>query len=447
MNYNELKTKRLLFPNITEIIKKNEEKNKNLEQSYEIKVENTEKNNNKNNNLTPIKLYLHDKKEEQGEKSEIYVLSEEGIIKSLSSTSSLTVIKRRIISSNNLSNNYNDEKLEKRSSKKLQKNSELKNDITLFLPKYRINNTESPSIFFNKGDCIALGGFWNGDILIENISVLNKKDKNYYPETRIYSTREYSPITHIVIDENEIFAICGNVFGSVFVYVIDEKDKTIWNLYKVIYDNFSPITSIDINKTLNIFIVCDKDGYCMVYTLPKCKLINSFKLKNILYQNNSINNEGLSLFANISIISSSPLPCIIFYFKSKSSLAVLSINGHLIKEKEINLNINTNSIKIFSDRQFIDYLIIFNPKSESIDLYNIIDLQMIKTWAINNYKFIDFIFSKKLDIIYILVKSNEEQENGKGNNNNKQKYNILVLKDANNLKTTFELDENKNPLI
>ena len=447
MNYNELKTKRLLFPNITEIIKKNEEKNKNLEQSYEIKVENTEKNNNKNNNLTPIKLYLHDKKEEQGEKSEIYVLSEEGIIKSLSSTSSLTVIKRRIISSNNLSLNFNDEKLEKRSSKKLQKNSELKSDITLFLPKYRINNTESPSLFFNKGDCIALVGFWNGDILIENISVINKKDKNYYPETRIYSTREYSPITHIVIDENEIFAICGNALGSVFIYVIDEKDKTIWNLYKVIYDNFSPITSIDINKALNIFIVCDKDGYCMVYTLPKCKLINSFKLKNILYQNNSINNEGLSLFANISIISSSPLPCIIFYFKSKSSLAVLSINGHLIKEKEINLNINTNSIKIFSDRQFIDYLIIFNPKSESIDLYNIIDLQMIKTWAINNYKFIDFIFSKKLDIIYILVKSNEEQENGKGNNNNKQKYNILVLKDANNLKTTFELDENKNPLI
>ena len=36
--------------------------------------------------------------------------------------------------------------------------------------------------------------------------------------------------------------------------------------------------SMEINENLGIFIVCFKNGYCMVYTLPKCKLINSFLL-------------------------------------------------------------------------------------------------------------------------------------------------------------------------
>ena len=243
-----------------------------------------------------------------------------------------------------------------------------------------------------------------------------------------------------MIDENEIFAICGNTLGLVFVYVINENDKTIWNLYKIIYNNYSPITSIEINKTLNIFIICDKDGYCMIYTLPKCKLINSFKLKNIINQNNLNNNESICLYPNISIISSSPLPCIIFYFKTKRSLAVLSINGHLIKEQEMNFDINPNSIKKFTDFQFVDYLLIYNPKSESLDIYNIIDLQKIKTRPIKNYTFIDFTFSKDLNNIYILTKNktNISFKEKEKDNNNLNEYKILLLEND----KLLELDDN-----
>ena len=455
MNYNELGTKKNLLTNITEIIEKNEEKNKNLETIKGIKVETTPtpKSINKNNNLTPIKLFIYGKSEELGKKSEIFVLNEEGIItitifEKKQSTSRVSNIRKK--SSQTVDCSLGDEKVDKKSSKKTQKNTDLINNINLVLPKYRINNKETPSVFFNKGHCIALGGFWNGNILIENISVQNKKDKNndLHPETKIYSTKESSPITHIVIDENEIFAICGNTLGLVFVYVINENDKTIWNLYKIIYNNYSPITSIEINKTLNIFIICDKDGYCMIYTLPKCKLINSFQLKNIINinnLNNLNNNESISLYANISIISSSPLPCIIFYFKTKRSLAVLSINGHLIKEQEINFDINPNSIKKFTDLQFVDYLLIYNPKSESLDIYNIIDLQKIITWPIKNYSFIDFTFSKELDIIYILTKTktNISIKEKEKDNNNLNEYKILLL---DNDKAFQELDDNKTPL-
>jgi hypothetical protein len=236
----------------------------------------------------------------------------------------------------------------------------------------------------------------------------------------------------MTIDENEIFVICGNILGTIFVYTINQNDKTDWNLYKIIFDHNQPITSISINEVLNIFITCSKTGYCMVYTLPNCKLVNSYKLKNIINNNNSNNNENTILIADISLISSSPLPCIIFYFKARSSLAVFSINGHFINEKIINFEINSNEIKIFADSQFNDYLLIFNKKNENIEVYNIIELKMIMTWPIKNYSFIDFILSKDLDSIFALVNYKipiEEQEDDNDND-----YKILVLKNTNVIK-------------
>jgi len=47
-----------------------------------------------------------------------------------------------------------------------------------------------------------------------------------------------------------------------------------------------------------------QNNYCMIYTYPDFKLVNSFKL----YDEN--NNE---IYSNISLISYSPLPSYIFY--------------------------------------------------------------------------------------------------------------------------------------
>ena len=451
MNYNELKSKRNLFSNITEIIKKNDDKS--LEITKEISIQD-EESIKKNEIVTPIKIFLHQKNEDEGEKRKIYILTEEGIIKIFRNElqPNAPAACRRILSSKNLDFDINEDKhLEKKISKKIQKISNYKKEIKLFLPRYRANCQKIPNIFFDKGYCIALGGYWNGNILIEYLYKIEKSDKNdkngknVYPETKIYSTKENSPIIHMIIDENEIFAICGNILGTIFVYTINEKDKTNWKLYRVIYDHFSPITSLAINENLNIFSACSKSGYCMLYTLPQFKLVNSFKLKNIIINNTPNYNENLLLYANIILISSSPLPCMIFYFKLRKSLAVCSINGHLIKEEPIDFEINQNGIKIFTDHQFIDYLLIFNSKNESIDIYNIIDLKIVMTWPIKNYNFIDFIFTKELDSIFVLISNKipiEEQETDDENI-----YKILVLKSSNNLKTQYDIETMNSPII
>ena len=432
-NYNELKTKKNIFANITEIVKKNEKKI--LEISNEINLNEYNKNSNKLINTNPIKIFLELKSEEEGQKKKIYILNEEGSIKILKNIQQVPAVHRKILSSKHLNYNLTENQEDKKITKKVQ----AFNESILFLPRYRIDSKKSPSLFFNKGQCIALGGFWNGNILIEKIIIMNKNEKKDYPETKIYSTRNYSPIIHMIMDENELFAICGNILGTIFIFVINQNDKTDWNLYKTIYDHISPITSISINRTLNIFITCSKSGYCMLYTLPKCKLVNSYKLKNILnINNNSNNNDNAPLISVISLISSSPLPCIIFYFKSRSSLAIVSINGHFINERKIDFEINSNNIKLFTDNQFIDYLLIYNTKNETIEVYNIIELKMIMTWQIKNYSFIDFILSKDLDSIFVLVnykKTIEEQDD-----ENENDYKILVLKNANSIKQQTDLD-------
>ena len=444
MNYNDLKSKKNIFENITEIIKKNEDKN--LEISKEILVEQ----NNKNSDSYPIKIFLLQKNGEEEEKRKIFILRDNGIIKTIKiSQQDQLASNKKILSSKNVNIDLNEDRIiiEKKISKKLPKISDSQKDINLFLPKYRMDFKESPNLFFNKGHSIALGGYWNGNILVENISIQNKKEKNNGINTKIYSTKEYSPITHMIIDENETFVICGNNLGTVFIYTMDYDDKTIWHLYKILYDHFNPITSLAISEKLNIFISCSKYGYFMLYTLPKCKLINSHNLKNII--NNNLNGgenmTNINLFSDITLISDSPLPCIIFYVKSRNSLCVSSINGHFICESNrFDFIIQPNTIKKFTDRHFIDYILLFNPKNESIDIYNIIDLQIVINWQIKNYTFIDFILTKEMDNIFILTKINLPKEEREKENEDEDKniFEILVIKTNNEIKIANEKEEN-----
>ena len=120
-----------------------------------------------------------------------------------------------------------------------------------------------------------------------------------------------------------------------------------------------------------MFISCSRDGYCIIYTLPDCKQINSFRITDNLFNENK--NDNKIYYPNISIISNSPLPLIIFYIESRNSLSVFSINGHFIKEEKIDFKMNENGIKKYTDAQFKDYLLIYNPNKNCIEVYNIID--------------------------------------------------------------------------
>ena len=402
LNYNEIKSKKDMFINLTEILKKNEEKNIEIINELELNKDD------KNNIFIPVKIYINQKDEE--DKKKLYVLDNlNGIIKSLK----IEQVQKKVNSSNNNQDNVNN-----KISIKILQLIDNKKDIKIFIPKNRLkhfNNLNIPSAFYNKGHCIALGGFWNGNILIESISEDNKKDKNEKIDTKIYSTNEKSSITHILIDPNEIFMLCANNLGIIYIYIIDSKDKSLLHLYKTLYDHYSPISSLSFDEKLNIFITCSKDGFCNLYTTPQCKLVNSFNLKNLVQSEDNV-------YSNISLISSSSLPCFIFYFKSRSSLCVCSINGHFIKEQKIDYDIKNNCIKKFTDNQFNDYLLIIDQKDEVVNIYNIIDLQIVMTGQIKNYIVIDFIFAKDFDNLFVLVKPKNENE--------KESYKILIMKNT-----------------
>ena len=50
-----------------------------------------------------------------------------------------------------------------------------KYDKKFVVPKYRMKFTESPTVLYDEGFHIALGGFWNGDIILRQL-IENKND-------------------------------------------------------------------------------------------------------------------------------------------------------------------------------------------------------------------------------------------------------------------------------
>ena len=314
-----------------------------------------------------------------------------------------------------------------------------KYDKILFSPKYRMNPSQAPTLIYDKGNYIALGGFWNGHILINKLEdSTNKKDKSQ-KNINIISTNIISPITHMKIDLSETFVICANKIGTIYIFIINNLNKGEWILHKTLYDNQKEITSIDLNENLNIFVTCDKEGFINLYTLPSCKLFNSYKLNETIFNlNNNISrsvsnfnfyNPNNNLYADHVIISHTPLPSLILYIKSRKGLCVFSINFHFIKEIKLAYEIVPNGIKKYSDYFNKDYVFIYNKNEKSIDVYDLVDLNFIARSSKINYTFIDFHFSNEMDHALIMVKINDEKniENIK-DKNEQRNIKILVLK-------------------
>ena len=319
----------------------------------------------------------------------------------------------------------------------LKMNIEPKKEIKLISQRNRLN--DSVTSFYNNGKLIAFGGYWNGTILIKNIdeSIDEKKVKN--KSYILHSTGEYSPIIKMVISKNDLYAVCGNTVGNIFIFIINQNNKMEWTLYKKIVEHRAEITSLAVNEDLNMFISCSKDGYWISHTLPDCSTINSFKFTEQIFSGNNKNITDKEKcdktnYPTISLISYSPLPCVVFYFEERSSLCVFSINGELLKEKKIEFKLNENCIKKYIDMQFNEYLLIFNETKSCIEIFDIIELKsVISLPMIEQHIFVDFIVGKELDHIDILVKF--RRKNDEKNNNEtlsiKTAYKILVIRNEN----------------
>ena len=419
-DYNELKNKRQLLPNMTQYLKQIEN-NKEIENDIakELVIDET------GFHIfgVPYKLEYS---ELGKDKTRIYAVTQDKIKAFRRITEKVQI--KKAVANNNENQNENDNKDEYI----MKLNLEQKKEIKLNLPRYRIENSKGPIVFYNNGRNVSLGGYWNGNILVQNLEE-NEDKKIKVKKTSIHFTHENSPIIKMVIDKSDTFVICGNTLGTIYIFIINQNNKSEWTLYKKIKDHYSEITSLSINENLNMFISCSRDGYCMIYALPSCKLINSFRITdNLFNSNNNTDNRDNIYYPNISIISNSPLPLIIFYIGSRNSLSVFSINGHFIKEEKIDFKINENGIKKFTDTQFKDYLLIYNSNKNCIEVYNIIDLKNVLSLPLIGHTFIDFIWNNELDHILILVKykgKNEEKNNEQISS--KTTYKILVMRNPN----------------
>ena len=299
-----------------------------------------------------------------------------------------------------------------------------KREIKLTSAKNRINHP--PSIFYNNGKIVALGGYWNGIILVQNIEEIPDDKKIKTKSTATFCTGENSPIVKIAISKNEIYAVCGNALGNIFVFIINQNNKQEWTLYKKIVAHRDEISCLDVNEDLNIIISCSKDGYWFTHSLPNCSLINSFK-----FSENNFSNKNLVdkvYYPKMVLIAYSPLPCVVFYFEERQSLCVFSINGKLIKEEIIGFKLKENSIKKYIDMQFNEYLLIYNEINNCIEIFNIVELKLLISLPKIEHTFVDFLIGKDLDHIIVLVKFKEKDEE---KITKKTAYKIFIIRNNN----------------
>jgi hypothetical protein len=421
-SYNEIKHKQLLYNTTTSI--KNGDKNNKFLNFEEIDCDfNEEK---------PYRIF--DFKKEGFKKWRIYILTKK-CVKIFTKTKEKIEIDEEN-NENNLKDNKNLEKkekikegmenvLHKKSKDTTSKvNISRKDDVKLPEFKYRLNNKENYyncSVIFGKGLYIALGGYWNGNIVIKSLDYKTiAKGKDLNKTLFIYSTNELSPITKIIIDESETYAICANKAGRILIYVINPEKKYVWNLSMILSFHKTEITSLAISDNLNIFISCSKDGNCMLYSLPRIKLFNSW------YIESQEAGDSKDIFCSNIIIFHTPLPCLIFYIQNLNYLYVYSINGKFLKKHKLEFEIVHNGIIKYIDYQLKDYLLIYNSNDKTIDVYRGIDFELVTKSPAINYNFVDFFFSKGLDQMLILVENNDQNEQFNA------KYKIFVLKDKEN---------------
>ena len=298
-----------------------------------------------------------------------------------------------------------------------------KDDILLPQYKYRLSNDNmyyENSIVYAQGKYIALGGYYNGNIVVKSLDY-KIKEKEVTKSVYIYSTNENSPIMKLIIDNSNTYAICANKLGTIFVYIISPEKKYVWMLSKVItHQKSEEISALSICENLNIFISCTKSGNCMLYCLPRIKLFNSFNIE--------LEKKEENIFCSLILVYHTPLPCFIFYIKNLNSFYVYSINGKFLRKNQIEYEIVQNGVAKYIDYQMRDYLMIYNSKDKTIDIHRAFDFQFVAKSPIINYDFIGFVVNKEYDHALILVNNNNDETENE-NKSSGSKYKILVLKD------------------
>ena len=252
---------------------------------------------------------------------------------------------------------------------------ELFNISSKYASSYQISNIQIPIIIFGNNKFLIKGGFWDGRIEINVINSDSKEEKDNY----FYSIYvEEGPVIIMEISKDENLLLCGTLYGYLVAYQIEYINNNAniqLNLIKSLYHHNTCINSISINDNLNMFATSANDEYIYLYLLPNFEIFRSIKTSK---KYSGINYEKEeSLIASNIFLSSSPLPCICIYIKSKRIFKSYTINGEYISENQENNN--SNEIKcyiIFNDLSFCDY-IIYGTDDGMIKIRSFPDMNLI----------------------------------------------------------------------
>ena len=229
------------------------------------------------------------------------------------------------------------------------KANKFKNNSNRYACSYFISDIETPIIIYNDNQNILKGGFWDGRLELNILSLDNKEDQSIQVQT-IFNP-DFSPITTMKMSKNEKFLLCGTKDGNVIAYKLNEKNI---EYKKTLYLFDDEIISISLNENLNMFAASSRDGFINLHILPSYKLVRTICLN----KNQKENEKNNILYANNIFLSNSPLPCLVLYINSKRLFKSYTINGEFICE--INETDNSSKIKcpiIYTNNNFQDILL------------------------------------------------------------------------------------------
>ena len=243
-------------------------------------------------------------------------------------------------------------------------------------------NTNKNIKIIKEGNIIIMGGYYDGKLIV----IMKEIENKTLVQNEITPFKDESPITTLNVDKDEEYLFVGNSFGNVCVIQITGNNIKEWKILFLINDQLNSISHIDSNSELNVWASASIDGYINIYTLPNCKLTNSFKVP--------INNT-----VNYIFICDCPLPSIIIIFQE--DIYLYSINGFKIFYQKEYSNINNPIvIKDFIRNDYLAYVI----NNKEIIIRNIPDFS-IQTRIEDDTEIYYLCPSIDMKILYALNKS------------------------------------------
>ena len=214
---------------------------------------------------------------------------------------------------------------------------------------------------YGEGRYLLEGGYLDGLMLLTDFNN-NNVDKLYNPNDK-------SPVTCIVMNQEQNIAIVGNNIGIIYTYEVNE---TKYLLIKKIQYHQKAINYLFLSDELNAFASCSEDQYVNIYSIPNCDIIHSFEIDE----------------PEFVLLSGKPLPVCVIYSKKNKKLLSYGVNGHFINGIEVE-NKPQYPI-IYTNKHFRDYLIysikgfIYIKSLPNLESYNIIKLNTNKNLDLND---------------------------------------------------------------